>query len=296
MGKPTKAISDSVTGTSGSDLITFIGGHATLNGVDHSIPAGATHLTLSGGGGNDTIVSDSPYGSASLALSFDGGTGTDTLDLSNVGEAVWVRLAAATRPGGSQPVIATQFTVEYLNVSGGDPNDPNALVTSATDPHNNITNIESVIGTAYNDYLELGNYSGTADGGAGNDRVVGGIGNDQLFGGAGDDFLFGKGGDDVMTGGAGADQFEVITFNGNDVITDFNAAEGDTLHIGWQNSTDVIPDGNSWQSSSWTDSHGLVHQAITASFTGGSITLVDLTLADVPILMDHTSDFHFLNG
>jgi len=34
-----------------------------------------------------------------------------------------------------------------------------------------------------------------------------------------------------MTGGAGADTFNVFAGGGNDVITDFNAAEGDKVHI-----------------------------------------------------------------
>jgi serralysin len=34
-----------------------------------------------------------------------------------------------------------------------------------------------------------------------------------------------------MTGGAGADTFNVFAGGGNDVVTDFNAAEGDKVHI-----------------------------------------------------------------
>ncbi|HEY0838368.1 MAG TPA: M10 family metallopeptidase [Azospirillum sp.] len=63
---------------------------------------------------------------------------------------------------------------------------------------------------------------------AGDDSIFGGQGNDQLFGGQGNDFIAGNLGDDTMTGGAGADRF---VFNGNDVVADFNAAEGDRMAL-----------------------------------------------------------------
>ena len=42
-----------------------------------------------------------------------------------------------------------------------------------------------------------------------------------------DDALLGQGGDDTMTGGADSDRFE--GGSGTDVVTDFNAGEGDTM-------------------------------------------------------------------
>ena len=69
----------------------------------------------------------------------------------------------------------------------------------------------------------------TCYGGAGNDTVRGGQGNDVLFGGDGDDYLSGDLGDDTMTGGPGADTFRAFAGGGHDVITDFNAAEGDRI-------------------------------------------------------------------
>lgn len=63
----------------------------------------------------------------------------------------------------------------------------------------------------------------------GNDRLVAGAGNDVLLGGAGDDELWGDAGADLMTGGAGADRFVFARGMGRDVITDFAAADGDSL-------------------------------------------------------------------
>ncbi|MFZ7344651.1 VWA domain-containing protein, partial [Avibacterium volantium] len=56
-------------------------------------------------------------------------------------------------------------------------------------------------------------------------------GNDTINGGNGNDIIIGGGGNDTLTGGAGADQFvySLKDGNGDDTITDFNAAEGDKL-------------------------------------------------------------------
>jgi hypothetical protein len=69
--------------------------------------------------------------------------------------------------------------------------------------------------------------SNILDAGAGNDELVGGVARDLLSGGVGND---------LMTGGAGNDlfiftgPFAGLAF-GNDVITDFNFAEGDRLKV-----------------------------------------------------------------
>ena len=65
--------------------------------------------------------------------------------------------------------------------------------------------------------------SGKADnlhGSSGADIIDGGAGNDTIFGGAGTDYL---------TGGRGADTFVIGSHSQYDIITDFNAAEGDRI-------------------------------------------------------------------
>jgi len=54
----------------------------------------------------------------------------------------------------------------------------------------------------------------------GDDVLVGTRSNDWLEGGAGNDF---------MTGGGGSDTFVFRANGGNDVVTDFNAAQGDRV-------------------------------------------------------------------
>ena len=56
-------------------------------------------------------------------------------------------------------------------------------------------------------------------------------GNDILFGTRGSDWLEGGAGDDSLTGGAGGDTFVFRANGGNDVVTDFNAAQGDRLML-----------------------------------------------------------------
>jgi Ca2+-binding RTX toxin-like protein len=65
----------------------------------------------------------------------------------------------------------------------------------------------------------------------GDDIVVGGQGDDVVVGGEGADTLSGNPGSDTLTGGAGADVFHSFAATGTDLITDFNAAEGDRLML-----------------------------------------------------------------
>ena len=69
----------------------------------------------------------------------------------------------------------------------------------------------------------------TLNGGAGDEILRGGQDNDVLNGGAGNDWLSGDRGSDTVAGGAGADIFHSFGDAGIDVITDFNAAEGDRV-------------------------------------------------------------------
>jgi T1SS-143 domain-containing protein len=75
-------------------------------------------------------------------------------------------------------------------------------------------------------------------GAGGNDTLKGGDGDDNLMGGEGDDTLIGGAGNDILTGGAGADIFQWNAGDDGtadtpavDFITDFNAAEGDSLNL-----------------------------------------------------------------
>jgi Ca2+-binding RTX toxin-like protein len=100
-----------------------------------------------------------------------------------------------------------------------------------------------------NDTLKGNDGNDQLSGGDGNDVLYGGTGNDTLLGGIGNDTLEGDGGIDVLTGGKGADVFlyRPGDFNcGNiaasrDVITDFNAAEGDKIDIHFIDANTLTP-------------------------------------------------------
>jgi Ca2+-binding RTX toxin-like protein len=98
----------------------------------------------------------------------------------------------------------------------------------------------ATLGTAANDTLK-GNNSGntllgldgndTLSGNGGNDWLVGGTGKDVLNGGPGNDYLFGGPGNDKLTGGVGADTFVFQAGFGKDVVTDFQASQGDKIDL-----------------------------------------------------------------
>ena len=254
MSKPVRAVTFTLAGTSGADAIQLNGGALSLNGIAKTIASGATKVTLSGGDGNDLIKTDSPHSLAGVPIFYDGGKGSDTIDFSNSSEAVAVHLYQGTKVGTSQPYIATGFTmVSAAEQLPGyfDPNDPKQFLDTTTGTvTNNLLNFDNIIGSAFDDYLNLGSTAGRVDGGAGNDCIQGSSGADVLAGGSGDDFLFGAGGIDTMTGGVGADKFQVLASNGLDVITDFNSAE-DRLFVGWQQNAGELQDFGTWHATTW---------------------------------------------
>lgn len=97
---------------------------------------------------------------------------------------------------------------------------------------------ESLTGTLLDDLIYGLEGDDLIAGDAGNDELRGGYGNDSIFGGAGNDLLMGGSGRDLLTGGSGADLFRFAegdfagaTLALADVISDFNAAEGDRIDL-----------------------------------------------------------------
>ena len=90
---------------------------------------------------------------------------------------------------------------------------------------------DSITSHASNDILNGNLGNDTLIGGAGAEIIRGGQGDDTLSGGAGNDWLSGDRGSDTISGGAGADTFHSFSGAGLDVVTDFNAAEGDRVQL-----------------------------------------------------------------
>ncbi|WP_159999017.1 calcium-binding protein [Roseomonas sp. 18066] len=88
----------------------------------------------------------------------------------------------------------------------------------------------SLTGNEFDNEIWGNNGANRLDGGAGNDTLHGKGGRDILSGGDGDDTLDGGRDGDWLTGGAGTDTFLFKAGEANgDVVTDFNAAEGDRV-------------------------------------------------------------------
>jgi Ca2+-binding RTX toxin-like protein len=119
---------------------------------------------------------------------------------------------------------------------------------------------DTIYGEAGNDFLSGNDGDDWLMGGDGGDHLSGGAdqdtlqgmdGNDWLFGDAGSDVLSGDEGDDIliggpggidyMTGGAGADAFLSLDDIQEHLVSDYSAAEGDTV------------DGASWEYDAFTN-------------------------------------------
>lgn len=136
-----------------------------ITGSSHndSLTGDAGNNKLFGGAGNDLLSGGQG------ADTLDGGAGEDTASYASSTAGVTVNLNGAGLGSGS----------------GGD---------AAGDI---ITNVENIIGSAFNDIL-------TGD--AGNNRIHGGAGNDIISGGAGSDRIHGGEGADTLNGGDGDDR------------------------------------------------------------------------------------------
>ena len=90
------------------------------------------------------------------------------------------------------------------------------------------TQIEALIGSAFDDRLFGNALDNLIEGGSGDDEIAGGAGNDLLTGDQGNDSLAGGAGDDTLAGGAGADRLSGGT--GNDRFEQIGS--GDTVFGG----------------------------------------------------------------
>ena len=224
---------DTLYGYAGDDILDGGAGDDTLNG-------GSGDDILDGGSGDDTIIleSNGTFGSYLFAY--------NTPSSLQAGTEESINLGGKTRFGDFMDGGADVDTVELTDGS-----DAFFLHDSFSGFHSSlnltadnngksgtarIANIENITSGLGDDIVDLtsSNYSLvgqniTVDGGSGNDTLWGSDANETLKGGDGNDELFGGAGTNVLTGGLGADEFQFTMTSTNDTVTDFNAAEGDTL-------------------------------------------------------------------
>lgn len=210
-------LSDSIQGR--GLIIDGAGGNDTLVG-------GSGADTLKGGIGNDTLIAQANdlIGTPSGTLIYDGGNGSDVLDLSGIVSAEGTGIFVHSSSSNSIIILDLEQT--------GTPITSEHEITwdASKEWKNSFTGIENIITGDGNDEINFDNVMGYGPNkvwsGAGDDFVTTGGGNDFIDAGAGDDFIVGGPGDDILTGGEGNDAFTFLGgFAGEyqrDVITDFD--------------------------------------------------------------------------
>jgi len=247
------AIATDSLGASGpeTDLIVTLGRvlAGATNGDDRLTARSDRNWYISGLGGNDTLVGR--LGNDHMM----GGLGDDYYYFRNVGDVVIEQADEGHDTVQAYVDLTLPDTVEDLLLVGGA---AHVGTGNALDNHLSAGGgADTLTGLAGDDRLDGWAGSDILDGGIGDDRLIGGDGNDTMFGGdgndrlegqagidtlnggAGDDMLIDGAGRDVMVGGAGADlvvfhdgDFGGATTSTADRILDFNAAEGDRIHLG----------------------------------------------------------------
>lgn len=214
---------DLIGGGAGNDTLSGNGGNDTIQGNadDDVLFGGAGDDSLQGNDGNDTLTGG--LGDDTL----DGGVGIDMADFSEAAQAMTADLVA-----GNAVTRAPDSTGEGQE---------------------NLTAIENLTGSGFDDLLRGdvgdnlflggdgadsligGDGADTLHGEAGDDRADGEAGDDRLFGDGGDDTLSGGAGDDLLDGGAGID---LADFAGSavavnvDLVTGTSTGQGDDTLVG----------------------------------------------------------------
>lgn len=171
---------DDLRGDQGNDTLEGRAGNDILNG-------GKGADTLLGGADDDILQ---VRGDEGMGDTFDGGTGTDTLQL----------IGAVTLAGFN----ATASSIEILQGSG-----------------------KGVNGTEQADVFNFSGLTATSgvqliDARGGNDTLIGSNFADTLRGGNGDDTLDGRGGNDFLDGGSGANTYVFADGYGADTVVRYN--------------------------------------------------------------------------
>lgn len=267
----------------------------TLTGTDDtdSIDPGRGNDVVNAGAGDDRIVVARNDG----ADVYDGGPGTDTLDLSKIDTAMEVSLGAGVAKGaliGGDRRASIENVIDDMIARGAEKNLASdaasanwlrmifdgldnvvAPAKAAEAGVDRLVSIENVIGGAADDKIA---------GDAQDNLLAGGPGADLLQGEGGDDRLWGQAGDDMISGGEGADTFlyyrnlqNKVDF-GRDAISDFDPTV-DVLEI----DNTIFADFSDFVSHANETSAGVV-----LTYDGvNTITLRNNSLADLQANSDH---------
>ncbi|MEO8241024.1 MAG: calcium-binding protein [bacterium] len=182
---------DFLYGGAGNDVLRAQGGDDFLfgQGDDDKLKGGSGFDHLFGGEGNDTL--DAGNGHNLLV----GGTGDDLYIVRTSRDMI--------KEFAGDGTDQVNTSMHFLSLSKG----------NATQ----FTNIENLNFVGHGNFRGIGNDL--------NNGLIGGEGNDTLSGGDGRDTLAGQGGDDRLIGGADADRFVFSADMGHDTVVDFTDAD-----------------------------------------------------------------------
>jgi Ca2+-binding RTX toxin-like protein len=228
----------SIENLTGSAYYDFLYG----NDVANVIRGYDGHDQLFGYGGNDFL--DGGNGNDLL----DGGTGADTMTGGAGDDSYYVDNASDV-----VNEAAGQGVSDSLRSSTSYALSANAEIEFMYTTDQNSTAALSFTGNDFNQYMSGNEGGNVLNGLGGADRLDGRGGNDLLLGGEGDDLFFGGAGADQMSGGGGADQFVyyVTSETGHvlgtfDVITDFNAGQGDKINVSQMDANKLAAGSQDW--------------------------------------------------
>ena len=233
-----------VNGGSGDDLIT-----ATGTGTEG--PSGLQRASLSGDGGNDTIVASETNVPTFGGDVLNGGTGDDSLLGSSADNSIFADDLAETTSGaagtdivdagagndfvrsyGGADTLEGGTGIDTVSVSRGVATDLGFTVDGA----GVLTSSEGLLATGF-ERFQIG-------AGAGNDTIISGQGDDVLFGGAGADTIAGNAGSDQINGNAGNDTLsggaggDIIDAGADDDLVIWRVGDGnDVIAMGSGNDT-----------------------------------------------------------
>ncbi len=226
----------------GNDLGNILTGNDGNNGLN----GGAGADTMAGGKGDDTYYVDN----AGDVVTEKAGEGTDKV-ISGVSYALGDNLEKLTLTG-SQNLTATGNGLDNVIVGnagsnlidggagadqmfGGAGNDTYSVDNAGDKVSEQLTAghddggvdlVKSSVTFTLGNFIENLTLTGDNDiNGTGNNLV------NVLIGNNGNNTLNGGGSHDALTGGLGADVFQFTAGSGSDTITDFNAAQGDTIDV-----------------------------------------------------------------
>ncbi len=237
------ALDDTINGLAGNDHISGGAGKDILNGGDgdDTLDGGGSADTMSGGAGNDTYIVNKAgdvvhenvnegIDTVSTSLSYVLGANVENLNLTRAGaiDGTGNALDNVINGNGANNTLSGLDGDDVLkggggndSLDGGTGNDTASyadatsgvtVVLRQTDfqdtrgaGSDQLTNIENLTGSRFNDSLGGDDGANILAGGAGNDLLGDLVGNNTLLGGDGDDFLVGGSGNDILSGKSGND-------------------------------------------------------------------------------------------